>query len=104
MLKDKITKEQFIEYIQQIQEKDNLIRDIYHISKKTIDLIEFEEILLKPMFLLQKIFFSKSELEYIEWFLYEYNKDMMKIYDAKTHEVIADIQTVEDLWEYLNRE
>lgn len=104
MLKDKISKEQFIDYIDKIKEKDKLIHSIYQSSNRLIDLIEFSDKIIQPYNLLEKIFFTDIERDYIYWFLYEYNEDMMKIYDANTHEVIADIKTVNDLWEYLNRE
>ena len=81
-----------------------MIHSIYQSSNGLIDLIEFSDKIIQPYNLLEKIFFTDIERDYIYWFLYEYNEDMMKIYDANTLEVIADIKTVNDLWEYLNRE
>lgn len=103
-LKDRISKEQFMEYISKIQRNKKMCSDIYETSDELIDVYELVDRFVQPYKLLEKIVFNDIEREFIDWFIYEYNQDMMKIYNTNTNEVIADIQTEEDLWEYLNRE
>lgn len=106
MLKDKISKEDFVKYIKESQEVSSLVHNVYEASGRTIDIINLEEELTKPFRIIEKNFFDKVELEYISWFLYEYKSGGMKIYKADTNKevVLADLETVDDLWDWLNKE
>ena len=90
------------QYQNKVFNEESVVSSVIDLSPQKINLYFNES--SKAINLLEKIFFTDIERDYIYWFLYEYNEDMMKIYDANTHEVIADIKTVNDLWEYLNRE
>lgn len=102
MLKDKISKELFFKYLNGLRHNSKMINQIYEATFRALDLINLEEELSKPYHIIEKCFFTESELDYIYWYLFE--RVEKKIYDAKTHEVIADLVDDEALWEYLNRE
>lgn len=104
MLNTKMNKDQFINYIQKIKEKDKLVSKVYKASNGLIDITNLEDALNEPFHYLESIFFTDIERDIISWYLYEYNKDRMKIWDSKTGEEIANIIDIEALWEYLNRE
>ena len=104
MLKDKISKEQFFEYLNGLKENSEMVSAIYNASKRNIDMINYEDEITKPYRIIEKLFFTKEELDYISWYVYEFDADRMKIYDANTHKVIANLETNEDLWIYLNKE
>ena len=106
MLKDKISKEDFVKYIKQSQEVSQLVHKVYEASGKTIDIINLEEELTRPFRIIEKNFFTKVELDYIGWFLYEYKEGCMKIWKAGTNKevLLAELNTVDDLWDWLNKE
>ena len=102
MLKDKITKEMFFEYLNGLRHNSQMIDAIYKATNGAFDIINFEDELCRPYHLIEKCFFTHIELDIIGWYLYE-NVEK-KIYNSETHEVIADLIDDEALWEYLNRE
>ena len=119
MLKDKISKEDFVKYIKESQEVSKLVHKVYEASGRTIDIInledefqmiqnlhELEDELNKPFRIIERNFFTKVELDYISWFLYEYKSGHMKIYKAGTDKevILADLETIDDLWNWLNEE
>ena len=106
MLKDKISKEDFVKYIKETLRINKLISNIYESSNRTIDIINLEEELTKPFRIIEKNFFNKIEFDYIGWFLYEYDEGHMKIYKEETNQevVLAELNTVDDLWDWLNKE
>ena len=106
MLKDKISKEDFVKYIKESQEVSKLVHKVYEASGRTIDIINLEDELTKPFRIIERNFFTKVELDYISWFLYEYKSGHMKIYKAGTDKevILADLETVDDLWNWLNEE
>ena len=106
MLKDKISKEDFVKYIKESQEVSKLVHKVYEASGRTIDIINLEDELNKPFRIIERNFFTKVELDYISWFLYEYKSGHMKIYKEGTDKevILADLETVDDLWNWLNEE
>jgi len=106
MLKDKISKEDFVKYIKESQEVSKLVHKVYEASGRTIDIINLEDELTKPFRIIEKNFFNEVELDYINWFLYEYKEGNMKIYKAETNKevVLAELNTIDDLWNWLNKE
>ena len=106
MLKDKISKEDFVKYIKESQEVSKLVHKVYEASGRTIDIINLEDELNKPFRIIERNFFTKVELDYISWFLYEYKSGHMKIYKAGTDKevVLAELNTIDDLWNWLNEE
>ena len=70
------------------------------------NLHELEDELNKPFRIIERNFFTKVELDYISWFLYEYKSGHMKIYKAGTDKevILADLETIDDLWNWLNEE
>lgn len=106
MLKDKISKEDFVKYIEESLKVSKLVHNVYEASNRTVDLINLEEDLTRPFRIIEKNFFTKVELDYISWFLYEYDEGKMKIYKAGTDKevVLAELNTVDDLWDWLNKE
>lgn len=106
MLKDKISKEDFVKYIKESQEVSKLVHKVYEASGRTIDIINLEDELTKPFRIIERNFFTKVELDYISWFLYEYKSGHMKIYKEGTDKevILADLETIDDLWNWLNKE
>ena len=106
MLKDKISKEDFVKYIKESQEVSKLVHKVYEASGRTIDIINLEDELTKPFRIIERNFFTKVELDYISWFLYEYKSGHMKIYKEGTDKevILADLETIDDLWNWLNEE
>ena len=106
MLKDKISKEDFVKYIKESQEVSKLVHKVYEASGRTIDIINLEDELNKPFRIIERNFFTKVELDYISWFLYEYKSGHMKIYKEGTDKevLLAELNTVDDLWDWLNKE
>ena len=106
MLKDKISKEDFTKYVEETLRVSKFISNIYDASNRTIDIINLEEELTRPLRIIEKNFFTKVELDYIGWFIYEYDEGHMKIYKAGTNKevVLAELNTVDDLWDWLNKE
>ena len=102
MLKNKMTKEQFLEYLKLLRDRSNFIDDVYNSSRRYIDIIELNDFLTRPYTFIEKLFFSKEEYDIIGWYLWE-DVDK-KIYDLESKEVIAELNDDEALWEYLNRE
>lgn len=102
MLKDKISKELFFEYLNGLRNNGKLISDVYEATHRALDLINFEDELTRPYHIIEKCFFTETELDYIYWYLFE--KVEKRIYDAKTHAEIAYLGDDEALWEFLNRE
>ncbi len=101
MLKDKMNKEQFLEYLKLLRDRSNFIDDVYNSSRRYIDIIELNDFLTRPYTFIEKLFFSEEEYDIIGWYLWE-NVDH-KIYNSN-NEVIADLCNDEAVWEYLNQE
>ena len=106
MLKDKISKEDFVKYIEKSKEVEKFVQKIYESSERTIDIINLEMILTEPLRIIERNFFTDIELDYISWFLYEYTEGRMQVYKAGTNRevILAVINTVDDLWDWLNKE
>lgn len=102
MLKDKMSFDLFKRYLQLLRRNNEMINKIYNDSNKTIDIINLDSELTEPYRIIEKLFFTINELEMISWYLYE-NVEK-KIYEGKTDKVICEINTDEDLWNYLNNE
>ena len=105
-LSERISKEDFFKYLDEYRKIDKMIETIYQCSDGNLDLINFNDFLTKPLRIIERNFFSIAEKDLISWYLYEYKEENMKIYKAGTNkeEVIAEILTDDDLWEYLNRD
>lgn len=103
-LSERISKEDFFDYLDKSRKVDKMIDTIYQASNGEIDLINFNDTLSKPFRIIKRNFFSNVELDLISWYLWEYDEKMMKIYSNDDRHVIAEILTDEDLWEYLNRD
>lgn len=101
-LKDKISKNDFFNFINMLNNNYDMTNDIYAASNRTIDLINYDDEINKPYMFIVERFFSEIEWDCITWYVYEYRKGDMKIYDSKNGKVIADLETDEDLWNYLN--
>ena len=100
-LKDKMSFEEFSNYLDLLKDRDIFLDNIYKKSIGNLDLINFNDFLLKPYYIIERCFFSDIELDYIKWYLYE-DVDK-KIYDINSN-VIADIKDNEALWNYLNQD
>ena len=103
-LSERNSKEDFFDYLDKSRKVDKMIDAIYQASNGEIDLINFNDTLTKPFRVIERNFFSPTEMDMISWYLWEYNEKMMKIYSSNDESVIAEILTDEDLWEYLNRD
>lgn len=103
-LSEKISKEDFFDYLNKSREIDKMIGTIYQSSKGNLDLINFNDYLTKPLRIIERNFFSYIEKEMISWYLWEYKEGDMKIYKPNTNEIIAELKNDDDLWEYLNRD
>lgn len=101
-LEKRISKEDFFEYLDKSKERSDMIFNVYKSTGKSLDLINFEDYITEPYRILVKHFFSNVELDYISWYLYEYEEGKMKIYDNDG--LIADIIDNEALWNFLNRD
>lgn len=107
MLKDKISKEDFFKFIDGL--KRNIEEDylLYTLTDGSLTLTNFVERVTEPYYIILQNFFTEVELDYIMWYLCEYDEDSMGVYetDENGNEVeIANIVNNESLWEYLNRE
>lgn len=102
MLKNKISKELFFDYLNGLRNNEKLISGVYEATNRALDLINFDDELTRPFHIIEKCFFTESELDYIYWYLFE--EVEKRIYDAKTHAEIAYLHDDESLWEFLNRE
>ena len=100
MLKDKMSKEQFFEYLKLLRDRSDFIDDVYNSSRRYINIVELNDFLIRPYIFIEKLFFSEEEYDIIGWYLWE-NVDH-KIYF--NDEIIADLCDDESLWNYLNRE
>ena len=103
-LSERISKEDFFDYLDKSRKVDKMIDAIYQASNGEIDLINFNDTLTKPFRVIERNFFSPTEMDMISWYLWEYDEKMMKIYSNDDNHIIAEILTDEDLWEYLNRD
>lgn len=105
-LSERISKKDFFDYLDKSRKVDKMIETIYQCSDGNLDLINFNDFLTKPLRIIERNFFSYIEKDLISWYLWEYKEGDMKIYKAGTNkeEVIAEILTDDDLWEYLNRD
>ena len=105
-LSERISKEDFFDYLNKTRERDKVIETVYQCSDRNLDLINFQDWITKPLRVIERNFFSIAEKDLISWYLYEYKEENMKIYKAgpNKEEVIAEILTDDDLWEYLNRD
>jgi hypothetical protein len=101
MLEDRITKDQFLDYLDTYKKNDDLINKLYRTSDGLIDFTNLNDALSKPLRKLEKIIFTPYELDIISWYLYE--DVSKKIYDSKTNEIIAILDSDEALWNYLNK-
>lgn len=103
-LSERISKEEFFKYLDEYRKIDKMIETIYQCSNGNLDLINFNDFLTKPLRIIERNFFSYIEKDLISWYLWEYKEGGMKIYRSDNREVIAELKTDEDLWEYLNRD
>lgn len=101
-LSERIDKLDFFNYLDKLKERADMCLKIYQASGKSLDVINFEDYICEPLRIIERAFFSKIEYDMIGWYLYEYDKDRMKIYHKETGEVLADITDNEELWNYLN--
>lgn len=99
-LEKRIDKREFIKYLEAQRKINKVCLDVYTASHNTLDLANYEDFITEPTHILEKAFFSDIELDYIYWYLYEDVEK--KIYDNDTKSVIAELNTDEDLWDYLN--
>ncbi len=101
----KLTKEEFVSYINSRINQDNLIQELYKL-KIGLDLAESK--LFHPLDELHDIVFTKDQKEMIDWWLWD-APDQGKcvsscnVWDGKTNEIIATLLTPEDLFDYLNK-
>ena len=102
MLKNKISKEDFFKYMELLRRNRDYIDSVYNCTNRQLDLINLNDSMCEPYQIIVKAFFTPEELDIIGWYMWEYNEGHMKIYD--NDEIIADLKTDEDLWEYLNRD
>lgn len=102
MLKNKISKEDLFKYMELLRRNADYIKSVYECTNHQLDLINLNETLCEPYQIIVKAFFTPEELEIFSWYMWEYNEGHMKIYVNDS--VIADLETDEDLWEYLNRD
>ena len=103
-LSERISKKDFFDYLDKSRKVDKMIETIYQCSDGNFDLINFNDFLTKPLRIIERNFFSYIEKDLISWYLWEYKEGDMKIYRSDDREVIAELKTDEDLWEYLNRD
>ena len=102
MLKNKISKEDFFKYMELLRRNNRYIESVYDCTNHQLDLINLNDTLCEPYQIIVKAFFTQEELEIISWYMCEYDEGHMKIWQDDNE--IADLETDEDLWEYLNRD
>lgn len=92
-----ISKEKFLKYINLLQKHEERYHAIYDASNKTLDLAEYDDDLFQVCDLLADELFGSENAETIGWWLYD--KSDKLIWMGET--TIANIETAEDLYEYL---
>lgn len=93
-----ITKERFKELVYLMEEHNEFYDKLYDLGIDTIDCKAME---IPGIFFdeLMKNEFGVSGLDLISWWMYE-DVDH-KIYERDTHKVIADLNIIDDLYDYL---
>lgn len=102
MLNNKISKENFFKYMELLRRNNRYIESVYDCTNRQLDLINLNDTLCEPYQIIVNAFFTPEELEIISWYMWEYDEGHMKIWQDDNE--IADLETDEDLWEYLNRD
>jgi hypothetical protein len=102
----KLSKEEFVKYIQSRINQDKLLDEI---NKLDIGVSLFEGKLLDPLDTLHSIVFTESQRDLIDWWLWDAPDqgrcvESSNIWDSKTNKVIATLLTPEDLYDYLNKD
>jgi hypothetical protein len=102
MISDKMSKEEFLEFLEEIRYADKIVDDVYNATGGSLDLLNLTDDLIKPYRKCFSKLFGENDSDMITWYLYE---DVEKnIYEAGTHKIIDVLDTDEKLWDYLNRE
>ena len=68
-LSERISKEDFFDYFDKSRKVDKMIDAIYQTSNGEIDLINFNDTLSKPFRVIERNFFSPTELDMISWYM-----------------------------------
>lgn len=98
-IEKRIKKDTFFKFISDLKNLYDRDSAVYEASGKTIELIEYADAYLSVIDMLSEVVFTSNEWDTITWYLYEQvEKD---IWMGNKQQLIAKLNNVEDLWEYL---
>lgn len=94
-----VTKKEFIWFVESVKREDKFLDDCYNlkIDLSESPIVDEYENLFK---MIEKIWFTDDGIELVEWWLFEDIEDK-KLYSAKDNSVIADVNKVEDLYDFM---
>ena len=93
----KLSKESFVNYINAIEDSNKLYSDYCDIL--SIDLVEkLSEGFQSPMSHLKDVVFTESDLDWIDWFIYESSPGSRTVYEGS---IVYHVETPERLYDFL---
>jgi hypothetical protein len=93
----KLSKEAFVKYINAIEQSNKLYS--HYCDILSIDLVEkVSKGFQAPIPYLQDAVFTKSDLDWIDWYIYESSPGSRSVYEGS---IVYHVETVEELYDFL---
>ena len=99
-LAERIKKDTFFKIVSDLKNLYDRDSAVYEASGKTIELINYADDYMTVIDMLSEVVFTDSEWDTITWYLYEDVEKTIWMGDEK--KPIAQLNNIEDLWEYLH--
>lgn len=100
-LAERIKKDTFFKIVADLKNLYDRDSAVYEASGKTIELINYADDYMTVIDMLSEVVFTGSEWDIITWYLYEEVEKNIWMGDKAKQKLIAKLNNIEDLWEYL---
>lgn len=100
-LAERIKKDTFFKIVSDLKNLYDRDSAVYEASGRTIELINYADDYMTVIDMLSEVVFASSEWDTITWYLYEKVEKNIWMGDKTKQKLIAKLNNIEDLWEYL---
>ena len=100
-LAERIKKDTFFKIVSDLKNLYDRDSAVWEASGKTIELINYADDYMTVIDMLSEVVFTSNEWDTITWYLYEQVEKDIWMGDKSKQKLIAKLNNIEDLWEYL---
>ena len=100
-LAERIKKDTFFKIVSDLKNLYDRDSAVWEASGRTIELINYADDYMAVIDMLSEVVFTSSEWDTITWYLYEQVEKDIWMGDKTKQNLIAKLNNIEDLWEYL---